>query len=180
MAYHSITVQARRMIGSKRHTYDVKLDLQTISPLFARRQEEAAAFLGLSLTSLKAACRKLGIFRWPYTRPGYVSHGSNLAFVQHVATSHVAGEFLEPSNTSSSISSPESATVSLTPNDDADSIEVSASEGDGGYDMEADCVSDGLLDNKWLSWYVNCDENSPVTMEEDESPTSNMRSCAVN
>ncbi|EKX49105.1 hypothetical protein GUITHDRAFT_105187 [Guillardia theta CCMP2712] len=32
------------------------------------RQEDAAKFLGISLTSLKKACRMLGIQRWPYAR----------------------------------------------------------------------------------------------------------------
>ncbi|EKX49643.1 hypothetical protein GUITHDRAFT_104604 [Guillardia theta CCMP2712] len=34
------------------------------------RQEDAAYSLGMSLTSLKTCCRKLGLARWPYAR-GY-------------------------------------------------------------------------------------------------------------
>jgi len=41
------------------------LDLSTISTYFSCVQQDAAAELGISVTSLKQACRKLGITRWP-------------------------------------------------------------------------------------------------------------------
>ena len=47
------------------------LDLAAMQDKFTLPQEEAARELGISLTSLKQVCRKLGLKRWPY-RPASV------------------------------------------------------------------------------------------------------------
>ncbi|EKX40546.1 hypothetical protein GUITHDRAFT_113332 [Guillardia theta CCMP2712] len=47
---------------------EIKITVELLRPLFSTRQEHAAESLGISLTTLKAACRQLGIIRWPYTR----------------------------------------------------------------------------------------------------------------
>ena len=44
------------------------LSYQGVASLFGRPQTEAAERLGISLTSLKEVCRKLGVPRWPYRR----------------------------------------------------------------------------------------------------------------
>jgi len=44
------------------------LSYQGVASLFGRPQPEAAERLGISLTSLKEVCRKLGVPRWPYRR----------------------------------------------------------------------------------------------------------------
>lgn len=44
------------------------LDLATVQRKFGLPQQDAAKELGISLTSLKQVCRKLGISRWPYYR----------------------------------------------------------------------------------------------------------------
>ncbi|EKX42822.1 hypothetical protein GUITHDRAFT_111192 [Guillardia theta CCMP2712] len=49
---------------------EVSIDLQVLEPLYCMRQEEAAERLGVCLTSLKSACRKLGVMRWPYKKGG--------------------------------------------------------------------------------------------------------------
>ena len=41
---------------------------ETISALFGRPQVEAAQKLGISVTTFKQVCRKLGVTRWPYWR----------------------------------------------------------------------------------------------------------------
>jgi hypothetical protein len=46
----------------------LKVDLDTVYSMFGMPQAEAARLLGLSLTTLKQVCRKLGVSRWPYTR----------------------------------------------------------------------------------------------------------------
>eukprot|EP00960_Hanusia_phi_P020874 615207-Hanusia_phi.AAC.3 len=56
---------------------EVAIDLQVLEPLFSLRQEEAADTLGVCLTSLKSACRKLGIMRWPYKKGGAREVGKN-------------------------------------------------------------------------------------------------------
>ena len=44
------------------------LSLDSIAPLFDLPQGQAAQRLGVSITSLKVVCRKLGVGRWPYMR----------------------------------------------------------------------------------------------------------------
>ena len=46
----------------------VHLNYSAVAALFDTPQTEAARRLGISLTALKQASRKLGILRWPYTR----------------------------------------------------------------------------------------------------------------
>jgi len=53
--------------GSKQRE-PTAISMCTLSPLFQLPQAEAAQRLGVALTSLKVACRKLGVRRWPYAR----------------------------------------------------------------------------------------------------------------
>jgi hypothetical protein len=46
----------------------VLISRDSISALFCHPQGEAARTLGVSLTTLKQVCRKLGVPRWPYMR----------------------------------------------------------------------------------------------------------------
>mmetsp|Transcript_11603 Transcript_11603/g.26578 ORF Transcript_11603/g.26578 Transcript_11603/m.26578 type:complete len:156 (-) Transcript_11603:103-570(-) len=46
----------------------VVLSPSSLSKLFHMRQLDAAKHLGISLTSLKSACRRIGLDRWPYER----------------------------------------------------------------------------------------------------------------
>lgn len=64
-----VTVSPRVRPGDlKNQPLEVHLDLSVLEPLYGLRQEEAAERLGICLTSLKAACRKLGLRRWPYRK----------------------------------------------------------------------------------------------------------------
>ncbi|EKX54350.1 hypothetical protein GUITHDRAFT_99832 [Guillardia theta CCMP2712] len=47
---------------------EVTLTVDAVQQLYHLRQDKAAAQLGVCLTSFKAACRRLGIKRWPFTR----------------------------------------------------------------------------------------------------------------
>ena len=49
----------------------VKVDLEALQTMFDRPQPAAAHSLGISLTSLKLVCRRLGLSRWPYKRAHY-------------------------------------------------------------------------------------------------------------
>jgi len=44
------------------------LTKQDITGIFPLSQPDAAARLGVSITSLKKVCRKIGIDRWPFRR----------------------------------------------------------------------------------------------------------------
>ena len=46
----------------------VELDLEAVRSKFDLRLSDAAKALGISITSLKQACRKLGVARWPRRR----------------------------------------------------------------------------------------------------------------
>ncbi|EKX42776.1 hypothetical protein GUITHDRAFT_111146 [Guillardia theta CCMP2712] len=65
----SVSIAPRPRPGSSAPSH-VSLSLQALSPLFHTPQDQAAHVLGISLTSLKSACRRLGISRWPYKRGG--------------------------------------------------------------------------------------------------------------
>jgi hypothetical protein len=45
------------------------VDVEKMKQMFGKPQPEAAKALGVSLTTLKQVCRKLGLQRWPYRRP---------------------------------------------------------------------------------------------------------------
>ena len=62
----SVLVQARPRDSNRRD--NILLDLSSVSALYHLKLSQAAQALGISLTSLKTACRKLGIDRWPYRR----------------------------------------------------------------------------------------------------------------
>eukprot|EP00960_Hanusia_phi_P066870 766496-Hanusia_phi.AAC.4 len=66
-----ITIIPRRSSIDKRDEKQrsaITLRSHDIVELFHLQQKEAAKRLGVSLTTLKMACRKLRLPRWPYTR----------------------------------------------------------------------------------------------------------------
>ena len=69
----SVRVFPRRKAGEECNSPEkgrlpLKFDLETIQPLFALPQKDAANMLGISLTALKKVCRKLGIHNWAQVR----------------------------------------------------------------------------------------------------------------
>eukprot|EP00960_Hanusia_phi_P051175 760644-Hanusia_phi.AAC.2 len=63
-----VIVRGRARSGRPAATKRVDLTLTTLDTFFDYRQQDAARLLGISLTSLKSACRQLGLKRWPYSR----------------------------------------------------------------------------------------------------------------
>ncbi|EKX54839.1 hypothetical protein GUITHDRAFT_99489 [Guillardia theta CCMP2712] len=78
---HTVTVRGRAGSTKGARARPVELTLAKLELLYELRQEEAANCLGISLTSLKSACRRLGLTRWPYTR----SIRSSSSFLQQTA-----------------------------------------------------------------------------------------------
>lgn len=74
----------------------VKVDIEALQLLFDRPQPEAASSLGISLTSLKLVCRKLGMTRWPYRRP----HGKAQKYDLCAQSDTTASDMQETSDTS--------------------------------------------------------------------------------
>ena len=67
----AVSLFPRRKLGGSppsKHRAPVKLDYQTLEGLFDMPQPDAARELGIALTTLKHACRRLGVPRWPYSR----------------------------------------------------------------------------------------------------------------
>ena len=71
----SVHLFPRRKAGSKDSSPPAKgrapilVSSQAIASFFGQPQNDAARQLGISLTTLKQVCRKLGLTRWPYMRP---------------------------------------------------------------------------------------------------------------
>lgn len=64
----SVIIAPRPRAGERQSPLEVRLSVDALAPLFNTPQDQAAQLLGISLTSLKSACRRLGIPRWPYRR----------------------------------------------------------------------------------------------------------------
>ncbi|EKX51128.1 hypothetical protein GUITHDRAFT_103049 [Guillardia theta CCMP2712] len=67
-APETVVIHSRTKSGLIRRDKAVTVSLERLKGLFGSSQESAAQSLGVSLTSFKGACRKLGLDRWPYTR----------------------------------------------------------------------------------------------------------------
>jgi HrpA-like RNA helicase len=71
----SVHLFPRRKAGLKEASPPAKgrapilVSYQAIASFFGQPQTDAARQLGISLTTLKQVCRKLGLTRWPYMRP---------------------------------------------------------------------------------------------------------------
>ncbi|EKX38036.1 hypothetical protein GUITHDRAFT_154797 [Guillardia theta CCMP2712] len=63
------------------------LDQELIEKYYHIPQCEAARQIGISLTCLKSACRKLGLRRWPYTRKYFRKHEGEAASQEDSQTS---------------------------------------------------------------------------------------------
>eukprot|EP00960_Hanusia_phi_P046616 757938-Hanusia_phi.AAC.2 len=70
----------------------IEIDLPSIQSLFHLRQEDAASRLGISLSSLKSACRRLGVHRWPYSRFSCSPNGKNDSQNANSQTPHSSDE----------------------------------------------------------------------------------------
>ncbi|EKX33306.1 hypothetical protein GUITHDRAFT_120520 [Guillardia theta CCMP2712] len=86
----------RRKRGEKERNSQksLVLGLNDIKNMFHMRQTEAAAFLGISLTAMKNACRRVGVSRWPYSRhrPRRVSLKTQTSSHVHVKSTIVKAE----------------------------------------------------------------------------------------
>lgn len=61
--------RALQASASARGRPPAKVDVEMMKRMFGMPQPEAAKALGVSLTTLKQVCRRLGLQRWPYRRP---------------------------------------------------------------------------------------------------------------
>ncbi|EKX38482.1 hypothetical protein GUITHDRAFT_115446 [Guillardia theta CCMP2712] len=66
--YPRVQIFPRRKQGEEVRSKPVFLSESDVSSLFHLRQPDAANQLGISVTALKNACRRLGITEWPYKK----------------------------------------------------------------------------------------------------------------
>ena len=83
----TVTVISRSSRIAARSNSPVTLDLEVMRSRFHLRRSDAAADLGISETTLKQVCRKLGISRWPSRVTGYETNLHNPRGVGSVAFS---------------------------------------------------------------------------------------------
>jgi hypothetical protein len=77
MCKHSslkIYPRCKQVDGQVQHPQPVVLSLMTLEEYFSLPLNEAAKKLGVCETSLKCACRKIGIKKWPYRKVCLASH----------------------------------------------------------------------------------------------------------
>ena len=77
----------------------VDVDLETLKSKFGMRLSDAAKSLGISMTSFKQVCRKLGVARWPRSqrpRPG-AHHSVSIADSENTETV-AAGSLKRPAD----------------------------------------------------------------------------------
>ena len=181
----SVTVQARSKLYSNFGPMVVRVDERLLAQLFDRRQEDAARILvsaqhgggkcltgmrqGMSLTSLKMACRRLGIKRWPYSR-------YEPSFEEILSNSSSQAAASQPS-VQQTTSQPENAEAK-----EAES-EGKGKEGVAAEGSEWECCCPPLAHessgDEWLDWYMGCemmmeDVSYPITQNfpnEQAAPT---------
>jgi hypothetical protein len=70
----AVRLRPRRRTWDRNRELQEEVDLtaEALTALFGMRMADAARSLGVSRTTLKIVCRRLGIERWPYSRKGCV------------------------------------------------------------------------------------------------------------
>eukprot|EP00960_Hanusia_phi_P029838 748201-Hanusia_phi.AAC.1 len=179
----NVVVRARAKAGKKPSNGKVDLNLIMLGKLYHLRQEDAARKLGISLTSLKTACRRLGLNRWPYTRAkakedtetAEESPRARTKFrtAEECLLSNIGGRLSTTATSSTADAAPTSSSGSSSTQSSAPKLDIntqseleldseSSVEGvetgsEGGADTEK--VSDQILDKKWIEWYMSADDS---------------------
>mmetsp|Transcript_12541 Transcript_12541/g.28830 ORF Transcript_12541/g.28830 Transcript_12541/m.28830 type:complete len:242 (-) Transcript_12541:42-767(-) len=173
MTSEVVTVRGRTKNVARNANRRVNLDLPTLERLFEYRQEDAAAMLGISMTSLKIACRRLGVQRWPYSRSRNLEQRDEASGSQDSTNLHASGsgDSIGAGSMDEAMSS-EGLQLSvevplLSPTETYDSAEQEQQ----GCEEEVPSI-----DQKWMAWYMRCDDFSPIFREE-EMECRQVRSC---
>ena len=114
------------------------------------------------MTSLKIACRRLGVQRWPYSR------SRNVEQREEGSSSH------EPSDVHASGSTDSLVAAGM---DDSFSVEdvqlsvevplLSPTESNESIEQQTCSSDEPSIDHKWVAWFLRCDDLSPVFKEEE-------------
>ncbi|EKX30977.1 hypothetical protein GUITHDRAFT_122818 [Guillardia theta CCMP2712] len=130
-----------------------------IRSLFYLKQEDAAVQLGISLTSLKTACRKLGISRWPYsrTRSASITGRDTSRSSPSEAMDQVMEEEVEGSNASMSCMEDVYSDAGVC-DDWMMDMEIVNNQ----RDFVELALSVLPREHDWIEWYVRSDDSEPV------------------
>eukprot|EP00960_Hanusia_phi_P065763 766204-Hanusia_phi.AAC.3 len=152
----------------------VPLSLPALQALFHLPQEIAARRLGMSVSSLKLACRKLGIRRWPYSRwalppsqapaPSAANEASELSN-KDIPRSAVSSDssWLPPEGLPSGASAATSSHEQQRPRLAADAGGEAGAEdeevapGSGSDRWSSSWRPYDAKDREWLEWYEECE-----------------------
>eukprot|EP00960_Hanusia_phi_P006374 182825-Hanusia_phi.AAC.1 len=127
----------------------VSLTLDIVQQLFHLRQDKAAAQLGVCLTSFKAACRRLGIKRWPFTRTQGCSRRSDQSASRQESARQVDENlvaFFQPGPVK----------------------EDHCGESSGKKEEEDAWVGMGREETGWVEWYMGATDGDPVVQRWGE------------
>eukprot|EP00960_Hanusia_phi_P049379 759523-Hanusia_phi.AAC.5 len=141
----SVKVNSRKRVDIPgTSTRPVEITLDRLRPLFHLRQEIAAEILGVSLSSLKTSCRRLGLNRWPYTRFNSNEGGSFIkVLVENSTTTTLQTE---------AVNEGQITRVHL---EEAFQPQACQSTPSSSY---AIVDEDILLDPEWILWYISLDD----------------------
>eukprot|EP00960_Hanusia_phi_P041445 754994-Hanusia_phi.AAC.2 len=178
-----VTVKGRTRLARETGIGRVNLDLNALEQLFHYRQEDAAAMLGISMTSLKIACRRLGVSRWPYSRSRQTDVDLDASILEQRSSSSRSPRSASP-NTPDNQSQPEeesaspaqvgnavSTVVELVPELQAGTEVIEASHrayNEERIDLSEAETTDEVMssfDKKWLDWFIQSDDQSPVFVD---------------
>eukprot|EP00960_Hanusia_phi_P040179 754287-Hanusia_phi.AAC.2 len=158
---NSVSIAPRPRSGYSA-TFQVSLTPDVLTPLFNKPQQQAAQILGISLTSLKSACRYLGISRWPYRR-GLTRHVSPATDSRHSDVGSIQAyedwvkAFMNASEDSSAarechyLQAVTSAAHGI-----HEEREVISQDAEGSQNNNDQILSERVeIDEAWLSWFLN-------------------------
>eukprot|EP00960_Hanusia_phi_P049375 759523-Hanusia_phi.AAC.1 len=177
----AVKVNARTRIqdGSGRKTRKVELTVNMLEPLYHTRQEDAAAILGVSLSSLKSSCRKLGISRWPYSRKRNDEQDTFVSVLLNgeEGCSSVPDRSKESQQDDSSTQSSSSRDTNSAEIQKKQSILPQVKEPERNYTNEphniegfiegsangdSQLAHDAIVDLKWIRWFMETGEENDI------------------
>ena len=89
----SVRLRPRRRTWDRNRPRHEEVDLtaEVLAGLFGMPMADAARSYGVSPTTMKRACRRLGIGRWPYSRAGKVKVAVSASFASFASVVSVPG-----------------------------------------------------------------------------------------
>mmetsp|Transcript_19250 Transcript_19250/g.63676 ORF Transcript_19250/g.63676 Transcript_19250/m.63676 type:complete len:184 (-) Transcript_19250:137-688(-) len=165
----------RRKLGDsdipQRGRAPLTIDLPVIQSLFSIPQVEACKVLGVSLTAMKQLCRKLGVSRWPYTRPcttGRRRHRARKSKpdTQPEQAKPVCEEAVADCQGKQELESASSTSPGSLSEDDS---AVEDAEASGGSVVEPTAAEEEVTEGSWMpntgwiDWYMECGDEEDVS-----------------